>query len=84
LKRAGKAALVAGAGSGIGESIARRFAAEESRIRVASRRAENTRQVAASVVALDGNAEARVLDLSDPGQQRPAWPRSSKLMGSLT
>jgi NAD(P)-dependent dehydrogenase (short-subunit alcohol dehydrogenase family) len=48
----GKVALVTGAGAGIGEAIARRFAEEGARVVVAERDTQNGRDVAAAVDGL--------------------------------
>lgn len=53
-----KVALVTGAGTGIGEAIARRFAAEGARTYLFDRDAESTRRVAESIAADGGWAEA--------------------------
>src|SRR5215218_10333327 len=65
MKLQGKVALVTGAGSGIGEAIARRFAAEGATVHVTGVHAENTRRVTQEIGAAGGHAIGRLLDVSD-------------------
>ena len=53
-----KVALVTGAGTGIGEAIARRFAEEGARVYLFDRDAKSNRLVAESIGAAGGWAEA--------------------------
>ena len=53
-----KVALVTGAGTGIGEAIARLYAEEGARVYLFDRDAESTRRVAESIAAAGGWAEA--------------------------
>ena len=59
-------AIVTGAGSGIGEAIAHKLAAESARVVLAGRRAELLQQVADAIVSGGGVAVAHQVDLSDP------------------
>ena len=62
---AGKTALVTGAASGIGESIARRFAREGARVVVADRNNEDGERVAGSITAAGGEASFAGTDVAD-------------------
>lgn len=54
----GRIALVTGASRGIGEAIARLFAEQGAHVMVSSRKLEDCRRVAESIVAAGGSAEA--------------------------
>lgn len=62
---AGRVALVIGAGTGIGEASARRFAREGARVAVADLREDAARRVAESIVAAGGEALAVTLDVRE-------------------
>jgi 3-oxoacyl-[acyl-carrier protein] reductase len=64
-KLAGKTALVTGAGSGIGEAIARRFANEGAHVVVTGVHTGNTMAVAESIRSAGGEAVGWQLDVSD-------------------
>ena len=63
-----KIALVTGAGSGIGEAIARTFTAQGAQVIVADIREEAANAVSASISNDGGVAHAQVLDVGDEGQ----------------
>src|SRR5215208_2128468 len=65
MKLQGKVALVTGAGAGIGEAIAKRFAAEGATVHVTGVHAENTRRVTQEIRDAGGQAIGRLLDVSD-------------------
>jgi NAD(P)-dependent dehydrogenase (short-subunit alcohol dehydrogenase family) len=65
MKLQGHVALITGAGSGIGEAIARRYAEEGATVYVTGHRSDNIARVAASIRANGGQAFDRVLDVSD-------------------
>ena len=65
-----KTALVTGSGSGIGEAVARRFAAEGARVVIADRNEEAASRVATSI---GDNARAVTVDISDEAQVQAAF-----------
>ena len=62
----GKAALVTGAGAGIGRGIARRFAAEGARVLVTDIDPARAEQVAGEIAGAAGHAAPFRLDVRDP------------------
>ncbi|MEO8758864.1 MAG: SDR family oxidoreductase [Devosia sp.] len=61
----GKTAIVTGGGQGIGEAIARRYAAEGARVVIAEREAERGEAIAASLRDSDAEAIAIRTDVAD-------------------
>lgn len=60
-----KITLITGAGSGIGEAIAKRFAEEGALVYATDLNGESASRVAAEIVAAGGRAEARTQDVTD-------------------
>jgi NAD(P)-dependent dehydrogenase (short-subunit alcohol dehydrogenase family) len=68
----GKRALVTGAGSGIGEAIARLFAQQGGQVIVADVQADAAKRVSAGITEQGGAAAELVLDVADEEQVRGA------------
>jgi NADP-dependent 3-hydroxy acid dehydrogenase YdfG len=66
----GKTAWVTGAGSGIGEAVAERFAAEGAAVVVTGRRREKLEEVAGRIRAAGGTAHVQPADLMQAAQVR--------------
>ncbi len=79
----GKRALITGAGSGIGEAIARLFAQQGAHVIVADLQAEAAERVATSIVDLGGGASALALDVADETQVRAGFDRVANQYGRL-
>src|SRR3712207_9539610 len=67
----GKTALVTGAGTGIGQTVAARFAREGARVVFADRNAEAAQAAAAEVA--DGRGRAATMDISDESAVESAF-----------
>lgn len=80
---AGKVALVTGAGSGIGQAAAVRFAAEGAAVAVLDLRAEAAAETAALIAKQDGRALALAADVSDATQVEDAVARAAAEFGRL-
>lgn len=68
----GKVALVTGAGSGIGEAIARLYAAQGASVIIGDIRLEAANTVAAAIEQQGGKASALALDVADEAQVQAA------------
>lgn len=80
---AGKVAVVTGAGTGIGEAIAHRFAVEGARVIVAGMPAGPIRNVTAAIRSVGGEAEPYIGDLSEDRHARGAIRASVERYGDL-
>ena len=72
---AGKAALVTGAGRGIGAGIARAFARHGAHVYCAGRTEEDLRTVADAIRTEGGQADAIATDIADPESVRALYER---------
>src|SRR5690348_14891818 len=69
----GKTTLITGAGSGIGEAIARLFAANGARVIIADVATDAAQRVVDDLLAQDHAAEALILDVAEESQTRSAF-----------
>jgi len=79
----GKRAFISGAGSGIGEAAALKFAAEGARVILADIRSSAVEAVAARIVAAGGEAVAVSGDIADPEQCRAMIDEGAMRLGGL-
>jgi NAD(P)-dependent dehydrogenase (short-subunit alcohol dehydrogenase family) len=80
---AGRAAVITGAGTGIGRAIASRFAAEGSAVMLLGRRLGPLEETAAQVVEAGGSAWVRTCDVSDGRQCLEATAAALAAMGGF-
>ncbi|MEV7514077.1 SDR family NAD(P)-dependent oxidoreductase [Streptomyces diastaticus] len=79
----GYGVLVTGAGQGIGEAVARRFAAEGARVLVTDLDAERAEKAAAGVRAAGGEAAALACDVADRAAVEAAVAYAVERFGGL-
>ncbi|KRV48862.1 oxidoreductase [Wenjunlia vitaminophila] len=79
----GHAALVTGAGRGIGAEIARRLAAEGAQVLIAEQDPERAERVAGAIADLGGTALAHPCDVTDPDSVREAVRHAVTAFGGL-
>lgn len=75
--------LVTGAGQGIGEAVARRFAAEGAGVLVTDRDGERAERAAAAIGAAGGTAVALACDVTDGAAVRAAVAYAAESFGGL-
>jgi NAD(P)-dependent dehydrogenase (short-subunit alcohol dehydrogenase family) len=79
----GKVALITGAGSGIGEAIARLFAQQGARVSVVDLQADAAERVSTDIVERGGTAIALTLDVTDEVQVRAGFAAAIQRFGRL-
>ncbi|HSY89442.1 MAG TPA: SDR family oxidoreductase [Verrucomicrobiae bacterium] len=79
----GKRAFISGAGGGIGEAAALKFAAEGARVILADIRSPAAEAVAARIAAVGGEAVAVAGDIADPEQCRRMIDEGAQQLGGL-
>ncbi|MGB8645201.1 MAG: SDR family NAD(P)-dependent oxidoreductase [Anaerolineae bacterium] len=77
-------AFITGAGKGIGEAIARAYAARGIRVALAARTEADVQRVAASIGAAGGTAIAVPCDVTNPDSVAAAVTRAQTELGPLT
>jgi NAD(P)-dependent dehydrogenase (short-subunit alcohol dehydrogenase family) len=81
MRLAGRVAIISGGASGCGAAAARLFAAEGAAVGIVDRQSDLARDVAASIVAAGGIAEAVTADVSDEAEVHVAVTRLARLLG---
>ncbi|MEU7315127.1 SDR family NAD(P)-dependent oxidoreductase [Streptomyces sp. NPDC007083] len=79
----GYAALVTGAGQGIGAAVARRLAAEGAQVLVTDRDPDRAGRIAADIRGSGGRAESRGCDVTDASAAQAAADRAAEAFGGL-
>jgi NAD(P)-dependent dehydrogenase (short-subunit alcohol dehydrogenase family) len=78
-----KVAIITGAGTGIGEAIAHKFAREGARLILCGLPADPVREVAEAIRSLGGVAEAHVGDLAEESDARECIELALREFGAL-
>ncbi len=79
----GQTAIVTGAGSGLGEAIAKALAAEGAACVLAGRRPEPLQSIAAEIESAGGTALAQLADVSDEAQIERLVAQSVQTFGGV-
>ncbi|HVB86617.1 MAG TPA: SDR family NAD(P)-dependent oxidoreductase [Candidatus Dormibacteraeota bacterium] len=78
-----KVAIITGAGTGIGEAIAHKFAREGARVLLAGLPSDPVRDVAAAIAAQGGESEAFLGDLSEEAEARKCVEAAVRRFGQI-
>ena len=83
MKLEGQTALITGASRGIGEAIARAFAAEGARIAITGRSAEALKRIQEEISGRGARCETIVADLSRRGAVDALWAEAVRALGHV-
>jgi len=83
MKLEGQTALITGASRGIGEAIARAFAAEGARVAITGRTAQDLKKLGEEISGQAGTCESIVADLSRRGTVDEVWARVIRAFGHV-
>lgn len=83
LNLSGKSVWITGAGSGIGEAIAKSLAAAGAQVALSARREETLQQVADDIASSGGKVEIHPLDISDSDKVFEAAENIKSSMGKI-
>jgi len=83
MKLKDQTALVTGASRGIGEAIARAFAAEGARVAITGRSAQELKALQKELTGLGGRCESIVADLTQKGAVDLVWTQATQALGPI-
>ncbi len=83
MRLTGKTIIVTGAGSGMGEAMAKLFAQEGARIVAADIRLDTVERVVSAIKAAGGEAMAVVSDIAEPSAARELIKQTIDAFGKL-
>jgi len=83
MKLKDQTALVTGASRGIGEAIARAFAAEGARVAITGRSTQELEALQKEFAGLGGRCESIVADLTQSGAVEQVWKKATQVFGHI-
>ena len=83
MKLKGKSALITGAGSGIGRSIAQAFSLEGARVAIADVNLDAAQAVAEQINSSGGTARFILMDVANEDQVNAGVERTARELGAL-
>jgi len=83
MKLKDQTALVTGASRGIGEAIARAFAAEGAQVAITGRSTQELKALQKEFSALSGRCESIVADLTQSGAVEQVWMKATQAFGHI-